>query len=92
MFNKKVEPYPIYQATPEEMVEFDKQKEAGNYRPINIFDMLDSAIMKSLHLNDDQFDKFCEEATFEEMDLVVKENKTLSEAKQVAIILRKFRV
>ncbi len=56
-----------------------------------MFKMMDDAIMQSLRLNDEQYNCLCEEGTDDELDLIFKNDKTYSEAKQVAILLKKFR-
>jgi hypothetical protein len=88
MFNKSVEPYPIKQLSREEVEDLRKE---GSYTPVNLFDMMDSAVIQAFHYTEEQYDRFCEEATDEELDLAFKKDKTYSEAKQLVHLLNRFR-
>ena len=53
-----------------------------------IFGLMDGVMMKVFRINDDELDKICELATDDELELFTKEDRTISESKQLLTFLK----
>lgn len=54
-----------------------------------VFGLMDGVMMKVFRINDDELDKICELATDDELELFTKEDRTISESKQLLTFLQK---
>lgn len=55
-----------------------------------MFDLVDNAIKESLRITDNEYDFIVEKTTDEELNLLIKENKTFSDKRKLSIILNKY--
>jgi len=55
-----------------------------------ITDLFDNAIKGNLRINDEEYDFICENMTDEEMDLICKEELSISEKRKLLITLEKY--
>lgn len=55
-----------------------------------MFDLVDNAIKESLRITDKEYDFLVEKTTDEELNLLIKENKTFSDKRKLSIILNKY--
>lgn len=54
-----------------------------------VFGLMDGVMMKVFRINDNELDKICELATDDELELFTKEDRTISESKQLLTFLQK---
>jgi hypothetical protein len=53
-----------------------------------VFGLMDGVMMKVFRINDNELDKICELATDDELELFTKEDRTISESKQLLTFLQ----
>lgn len=53
-----------------------------------VFGLMDGVMMKVFRINDSELDKICELATDDELELFTKEDRTISESKQLLTFLQ----
>ena len=53
-----------------------------------VFGLMDGVMMKVFRINDDELDKICELATDDELELFTKEDRTITESKQLLTFLK----
>jgi len=53
-----------------------------------VFGLMDGVMMKVFRINDDELDKICELATDNELELFTKEDRTISESKELLTFLQ----
>ena len=64
------------------------QEQDGMDAGRGVFGLMDGVMMKVFRINDDELDKICELATDDELELFTKEDRTISESKQLLMFLK----
>ena len=64
------------------------QEQDGMDAGRGVFGLMDGVMMKVFRINDDEVDKICELATDDELELFTKEDRTISESKQLLMFLK----
>lgn len=67
-----------------------------NFKSINIASMFDAAFMESFGLNSQEYDRFCEHGTDEELDYIfetfgIDKPTTFSQRRKCLVILNKYK-
>lgn len=55
-----------------------------------VFDLFDNTVKQTFRINDLEYDYICEHISDEELDLLVKDNLTLAEKRELLLTLDKY--
>ena len=66
------------------------EEEIGYVSNGGMFDLFDNSIKEIYRINDDEYDYICEHASDEELDLMVKQDHTFTEKKELINIIDKY--
>lgn len=66
------------------------EEDIGTVFTGGIFDLFDVNIKEIYRINDEEYDFICENASDDELDLIVKEPETFTDKKQIILTLNKY--
>jgi hypothetical protein len=76
--------------TKEDLEKISKQM-SENPKKYSIFSYVDNVMMSTFKINDSEYDFICENATDEELNLLMEEKYTFAQKRQVVAMVKKYK-